>query len=123
MRKILVVDDDPDIATSVKKGLKRKGFDVDMYTDPQKALEEFKAGTYDLLLLDIRMPKINGFQMYREIIRKDNKARVCFLTAFEEYREEFSKAFPELDDGRFIKKPTNLTNLADRLARELEIAP
>jgi DNA-binding response OmpR family regulator len=122
MKKILVVDDDEDIAISVKKGLMRKGFDVDMYTDPQKALAEFKAETYDLLLLDIRMPKINGFQLYREIIRKDSKVRVCFLTAFEEYREEFNKAFPELDDDRFIKKPTDLTSLADRLARELEIA-
>lgn len=122
MKKILIVDDEPDIATSVKNGLERKGFVVDMYTDPQKALGEFKADTYDLLLLDIRMPKINGFQLYREIIRKDNNVKVCFLTAFEEYREEFNAAFPELDDDRFIRKPTNLTDLADRLVRELKIA-
>lgn len=121
MKNILIVDDEPDIAISVKNGLERKGFDVDMYTDPQTALAEFKTETYDLLLLDIRMPKINGFQLYREIIRKDNNVRVCFLTAFEEYHEEFHEAFPELDDDRFIRKPTNLTNLTDRLIRELKI--
>lgn len=122
MKKILIVDDESDIAVSVKNGLERKGFDVDMYVDPQKALAEFKSETYDLLLIDIRMPKINGFQLYREILRKDNNVRVCFLTAFEEYREEFHEAFPELDEDRFIRKPTNLTALADRLIRELRIS-
>ena len=119
--KILVVDDEPDIASSVKKGLERNEFQVDAYTDPQKALSEFKPGVYDLLILDIKMPKINGFQLYRKIIKCDDRVKVCFLTAFEEYREEFNKAFPELDEHRFIKKPTTINQLKSRLLQELAI--
>ena len=121
MKKILVVDDESDIAVSIRNGLQRKGFQVDTYTDPLKALSEFDPKKYDLVLLDIRMPKMNGFELYREILKCNSKVRVCFFTAFVEYHDEFKKAFPELDESRFIKKPTTLTALTERLLQELEI--
>lgn len=121
MKKILVVDDESDIAVSVKNGLVRRGFEVDIYTDPLKALSEFKPEKYDLILLDIRMPKMNGFQLYREMLKRNGKVRVCFFTAFVEYHDEFKKAFPELDERRFIRKPTTLNVLTERLMQELEM--
>jgi two-component system, OmpR family, response regulator ChvI len=113
--RILVVDDEPDILESVKTGLQRKGFEVDAYEDPEKALKDYVAGRYEIGILDVRMPKMNGFQLYREILKRDDKIRVRFLTAFEEYRDEFKRAFPDLDEGSFIKKPTSIA----RMVREL----
>lgn len=116
--KLLLVDDEPDITKAVKAGLEMKGFQVDAYNDPVLALEKFKPSTYDLALLDIRMPKLNGFELYRELLKRDPNIRVRFFTAFEEYRAEFKKAFPELDQSRFIRKPTSLSNLTAVLVEE-----
>jgi two-component system, OmpR family, response regulator ChvI len=121
--RILLVDDEPDILESVRAGLERRGFMVDAFNDPAMALSRFKEGVYEMVLLDIRMPKMNGFQLYREILLRDSQVRVKFFTAFEEYREEFRQAFPELDERRFIRKPTTLGRLADILTRELEPRP
>jgi two-component system, OmpR family, response regulator ChvI len=119
--KILVVDDEPDITNSIKKGLENRGYVVDAYTDPQKALENYKVGKYDLCMIDIRMPKMNGFQLYVEIKKLDHSVRICFCTAFEaEYRQEFHKAFPELDERSFIPKPASLTQLVVRIDQELK---
>ena len=119
MKKILVIDDEPDIASSVKKGLERNEFQVDAYTDPQKALSEFKPGVYDLLLIDIRMPKLNGFELYREIKKKNDDSRICFFTAFEVYYEEFKKVFPTLDVKCFIRKPITINDLIAHINTEL----
>lgn len=122
--KILVVDDEPDIISSLKKGLEHRGYAVDAYTDPQKALENYKVGEYDLCILDIRMPGMNGFQVYVEIKKLDRNVRICFCTAFEtEYREEFRKAFPELDEQSFIPKPSTLNQLVIRIDHELQKKP
>ena len=119
--KILVVDDESDITNSLKRGLEYRGYVVEAYTDPQKALENYKVGEYDLCMIDIRMPKMNGFQLYVEIKKLDNNVRICFCTAFEaEYRQEFHKAFPELDERSFIPKPATLTQLVARIDQELE---
>jgi DNA-binding LytR/AlgR family response regulator len=69
------------------------------------------------------MPRMNGFQLYRELLKRDGDVRVKFFTAFEEYREEFKKAFPELDEKRFIRKPTTISNLAELLLREVKVTP
>ncbi len=119
--KVLVVDDEPDIANSIRKVLEIRGFEVDTYLDPQDALKNFKPNFYGLIILDIRMPKMNGFQLYRELIKKDNNTNVFFLTAFEEYRQEFNKAFPELDKRHFIKKPLSGTQLMKYLIQEAKI--
>jgi len=119
MKKILVVDDEPDITLSIKNGLKRKGFEVDAYNDPLKALDDFKPGVYDLLLIDIRMPKLNGFELYRELKKKSENITVCFFTAFEVYYDEFRKVFPALDVKCFIRKPITINELVMHINSEL----
>jgi CheY-like chemotaxis protein len=95
--KILVMDDDLDITTSFKEVLENNGsFSVRTYNDPQQALSKFEAGLYDLLLLDIRMPNLNGFELYREIKEMDHETKVCFITAYETYYEQLKKRFSEI---------------------------
>ncbi|HJT10527.1 MAG TPA: response regulator [Candidatus Nitrosotalea sp.] len=119
--KILVVDDEPDIANSLKSGLEHRGYVVEAYTEPQKALENYKVGQYNLCILDIKMPKMNGFQLYVEIKKLEHNVKICFCTAFEaEYRDEFHKAFPELDTKSFITKPATLSQLVTRIDQELK---
>ncbi len=117
MSKLLLVDDEPDIASSIRKVLEREGFEISTYTDPHEALKEFKPNFYDLVILDIKMPKMNGFQLYRELIKLDEKPKFCFLTGFETYREDFKKAFPELDESRFLSKPMGGRELLERLGK------
>ena len=117
MPNLLIVDDEPDIANSMRIGLEKAGFHVYAHVNPQEALEGFKANFYDLIILDIKMPKMNGFQLYRELIKLDGKPKFCFLTAFESYREEFRKAFPELDNNRFLTKPMGGKELLERLGK------
>jgi DNA-binding response OmpR family regulator len=118
--KILVVDDEPDIAESVKKGLEADGFKVDAFTNPRDALKNFVPAAYDTAILDIRMPGMNGFQLYKELLKRDGEIRVLFFSAFEDYREEFRAAFPELDTGSYLKKPSSLTVIKERIRREAE---
>jgi two-component system catabolic regulation response regulator CreB/two-component system response regulator ChvI len=119
MTRIFLVDDEPDIANSLKVGLERKGFSVDAYTDPQAALSHYKPNSYDLLLIDIRMPKLNGFELVREIRKTDSESVVWFLTAFEVYYEEFKKMFPNLDVKSFIRKPISSADLASKINEKL----
>lgn len=120
MKKILVVDDEPDITSSIKTGLEKKGFEVQVYNEPLKALSEFKPNEFDLLLIDIRMPKMNGFELYREIKKKSNDVKICFFTAFEVYYEEFRKMFPNLEVKCFIRKPITINDLVVHINSELE---
>ena len=107
--RILIVDDDKDIATSFRLGLEDEGFIVDVFNDPVLALSNYRANWYDLLLLDIRMPKMSGFELYQKIEDADNKAKVCFITAFNQY-QEFKNKFPE-SDVDWIRKPIAIQNL------------
>ncbi|MFL6423355.1 MAG: response regulator transcription factor [Nitrososphaeraceae archaeon] len=77
--KILVVDDERDITSVVVKGLKSNGFEVDSYNNPILALEKFRVDVYDLLIIDIKMQKMNGFELYKKMKEIDNKVKVCFL--------------------------------------------
>lgn len=118
---ILVVDDEHDITSMFKIGLEGNGFQVDAYNDPEKALREFKPEKYDLLLLDVRMPGMSGFELYQELRKRDENVKVCFLTAFETYHKEFGSTFPALDEVKcFIKKPILMKDLLKRLAAILE---
>lgn len=122
--RLLVVDDELDITRTMKKGLELLGvFSVDTFNDPVIGLSNFKAGTYDMLILDIRMPKMNGFELYREIIKKDSGARVCFITAFEINHNEFRKMFPSIDVNCFIKKPISVVELASLVKKTLNEQP
>ena len=81
LKRILIVDDDPDITLAFKIGLEDKSFDVYAYTDPLEALFAFKPHFYDLLLVDINMPKMNGFELCNRILKIDINVRICFITA------------------------------------------
>jgi two-component system, OmpR family, response regulator ChvI len=119
-RIILIVDDEPDITSSLKMGLEYNGFEVHTFNDPIEALSNFKAGSYDLVLLDIKMPKMNGFELCKEIKKEDEKVKICFLSAFEPSFEEFRKQFPELNVRCFASKPISIYNLTNRIKEEIE---
>jgi two-component system, OmpR family, response regulator ChvI len=114
-KRIMIVDDEADVALAFKLSLTNSGYLVDVFTDPEEAVEKFSPRTYDLVLLDIRMPKKNGFEVYRDLKKVDKDARICFLTAFDIYESEFSKLFPELDVRYFLRKPISTKDLKERI--------
>jgi CheY-like chemotaxis protein len=110
--RIMIVDDEQDIARLFAMILQDNGFVVDVFNDPLSALSNYKAGFYDLLLLDVKMPHMNGFELYQNIRNKDNEAKVCFITAHEEFLHEFRRLFPYLEEvDCFISKPVEMDNL------------
>lgn len=125
--RILIVDDEPDIASLFKVGLEYEGrFEVDVYNDPTVALSNYKPGLYDLLLLDIKMPKMSGLELYQSIREKDKGkenggAKVCFITAFEEYYKEFERLFPSLELDCFIRKPISIDKLVEVVKTKLDL--
>ena len=102
----MLVDDDHDNSVIFKIVLQDAGFEVDAYNDSEMALSAFKPGHYDLIILDIRMPKMDGYELYAKIRKKDDKVKVCFLTASERYKEEHIPSF--LSDGSFLIKPITI---------------
>jgi DNA-binding response OmpR family regulator len=116
--KILLVDDEPDITMSFEATLQNAGFIVYTYQDPLIALSKFKPSYYDLVILDIKMPKMNGFKLYAEIQKIDNKVKVCFVTAgelfYDQVREE-EEQYCKLDTERFLQKPISNTDLVNRI--------
>ena len=116
---ILIVDDEIDITLAFKKGLESNGFMVDIYNDPVIALLNFKSDFYDLILVDVRMPKMNGFELYQEIEKLDKKSKVCFITAFEVYYHALREIFPTLEVGCFIRKPIEIDDLVKRINSEI----
>jgi two-component system C4-dicarboxylate transport response regulator DctD len=116
-RRILIVDDEPDLISIFKMVLEMNDFEVHAYNDPLSALSNFKQNAYGLVILDIRMPHINGFELYKKIRTVDDKVNVCFMTAFEDYRQEFKKSFPMLDEIKcFIRKPNAIEDLVKHVA-------
>jgi DNA-binding response OmpR family regulator len=119
-KKILVVDDEPDLTLLCGLALEYHGFKVDTFTDPQRALSNYKPGYYNLIILDIMMPKMDGFKFYDEIKKKDQKAKVCFLTASELYYKEFrKKEYDAIDKTLFIQKPIQNEELLKEVNRRL----
>jgi CheY-like chemotaxis protein len=117
-KKILVVDDEPDNTSVFSMGLEDGGFEVDAFIDPILALSKFKSGNkkYDLLILDVKMPDINGFELFEEIRKIEDKVKACFLTAFGEgYTEEFGRRFPSSLNVSFIRKPIRLDDLVKKV--------
>ena len=119
-KRILLVDDEPDVTTTFKMGLEGTGYKVDAFNDPTEALANFRMGVYDLLLLDIKMPKMNGFQLYEELEKLDRNAKVCFITAFEVYYRSLRELFPQIEIDCFIKKPIETEELVKRIQAELQ---
>ena len=121
--KILLVDDEPDLTMTFKAILQRVGFAVDTYEDPLAALSNFRPHYYDLVILDIKMPKMNGFELYSEMLEIDSQVKVCFVTAGEMYydnvRKNEEEQYCELDTERFIQKPISNADLVRRINREI----
>jgi DNA-binding NtrC family response regulator len=116
-RKILLVDDGTDVVSTFKMILELNGFEVDAYTNPLSALSNFKPNEFGLLILDIRMPNMNGFELYKKLRIIDDNVEVCFITAFEDYHEEFKDSFPTLDEAKhFIRKPKAIEDLVNHVA-------
>ena len=129
IKRILLVDDDPDITLTFKAGLdgynygdgdKKKRFEVYTYNDPLLLLEEFKPNFYDLLLTDIYMPNMNGFQLCEKILGLDINFRVCFMSALEVNAEALREVYPKVSFGCFIEKPITIEYLVKRLSAELD---
>ena|SRR3989442_14435300 len=122
--KILIVDDEPDITSSFKQALIDNGFEVDISNDSQLALKNFKANSYELLIIDIVMPEMDGFSLYEEIRKIDNNVKVCFITAFPINYQALRAVFPAAtttdDLGCFIRKPVDLDDLVKRINAEIQ---
>ena len=113
-KKILIIDDEVDLTFTFKVGLEDTGlFTVDTLNDPQDMLFNFKPSMYDLLLVDMRMPQMSGYELYKEIRKIDAKIKVIFLTAspFEVLQE----VFPTFDKNYYILKPVEIAELIKRI--------
>ncbi|MDQ4074417.1 MAG: response regulator [Thermoproteota archaeon] len=117
--KILLVDDEPDVAFALKLGLEQNGFKVDIFTDAELALSSFSAGMYDLALLDIKMPQINGFELYERMKKVDSKVKVCFITAHNVYYESLKELFPGMDCDCYVK-PIRIDELVRHVKKQID---
>jgi DNA-binding response OmpR family regulator len=126
-KRILIVDDDPDIIFTFKKGLEAENekssnkvfFKVNSYNDPLLALSEFKSDLYDLILIDINMPKMDGVELSSKISELDANVKICLVTAGEANVEVLRELYPTRGIGCFIKKPITIENLIRRIKTEL----
>ncbi len=117
--RIMIVDDEGDILSILKSGLESKGgFVVDTFSSAEAALRAFSSSPpdrYRLILTDIKMPKMSGFDLYRKIREMNESVPIAFITAFEINEDEFSKVIPSIKVKDFIKKPIRIPNLVERL--------
>jgi DNA-binding response OmpR family regulator len=107
-KRILILDDEKDVGRTLKTILENYGFDIDCFTDPVMALEKFKPNLYDLTILDIRMPEINGFELYDQLKTRDSNIKSLFISALcylKSYDTQVSKVYPIKRERYFIKKP------------------
>ncbi len=125
-KRILIIDDDADITTTFKLGIEdansdtnNRRIEVHTYNDPTAALSEFQPNFFDLLLVDINMPHMNGFQICEKILELDINVRVCFMSSGEINREALREIYP-VSLGCFIKKPVNMDYLIERIKAELD---
>jgi CheY-like chemotaxis protein len=114
-KKILFVDDEPDIIWLSKTVLERNGFEVQAFESPMSVLENFKPGSYDLLVIDIKMREMDGFELYDKLRKMDNNINVCFLTAAQEYYDKYKERYSWLQNECFITKPISLENLVNTI--------
>jgi CheY-like chemotaxis protein len=121
-KRIMTVDDEEDVVFSLSTVLQETGlFDVDGFTDPQYALSNFKPDKYDLVILDIRMPKMDGFELYAKLKDIDKNIDICFLTAVNEFNEyriihrDITDKIEKDDDSCIIDKPADTEQLVKKI--------
>jgi DNA-binding response OmpR family regulator len=129
-KRILIVDDDQDITFTFKKAFEEANrisgsgnkisFHVDTYNDPLVAFSEFKPDFYDLMLIDINMPEMNGFDFCVKVLEQDVNPRFCFMSSGLINQEALREQYPSLSIGCFIKKPVTIENLVRRVKAELD---
>jgi DNA-binding response OmpR family regulator len=119
-KRILFVDDDPDLTSLFKKALESAGFSINVFNNSADALD-FKPHFYDLVMLDIIMPKMDGFDLYKELQKVDPDVKVCFLTASEKYREDLREGeYRRLGKDLFIQKPLSIKKLIKEIHRRID---
>ena len=117
-RRIFVVDDEPDVAFTVKSILESSSFEVASFVDADFALKKFRSGRFDLTILDIRMPKMNGFELYVKLKDIDEQLKVIFLSALSDLRNYSvlkNEVYPKWGERHFVKKPIENKNLIDEV--------
>ena len=118
-QSIMIVDDEPDITYIIKKFLEVNGMEVDAFNDAEEALSHFQTGMYALSILDIGMPKMNGFELYREIRNIEPKVKVCFLSAYETLGE--NRGFPRSELKCVLQKPISMPELVKHVRWEMAL--
>ena len=121
-KKILIVDDEPSVTLTFKTVLQGSGFkdNIYVYNDPLEALSNFKPGFYDILLIDVVMPKMNGFELYEKVRELDDTVKVCFMTSYDVYYMSLRELFPTVEVDSFIQKPIGADDLVKRMKQELQ---
>ena len=119
-KRILFVDDEPDLTSLIKKALESAGFNVNVFNNSADTLKDFKPHFYDLVMLDIVMPKTDGFSLYKELQKVDPDVKVCFLTASEKYREGLREGeYQTLSKDLFIQKPLSIKDLRKEIHKRI----
>ena len=128
MAKILIIDDDPDVTVTFKVGIEdtnnvdnnKKKIAVDTSNDPLAVLSGFKPFSYDLILIDIRLPPMNGFELCEKILAVDINVKICFMSSGEINRDALREIHPSISLGCFFIKPVTIDYLIDRIIAELD---
>jgi CheY-like chemotaxis protein len=123
VKRILIIDDEKEITDGLKIGLEDYQFQVDTYNNPLEAISTFKPGAYHLAIIDVRMPEMNGFDVYKNLKKMDKDMKVCFFTAYDVYEEGFRGMFPELRSDCFLRKPMSISGMARAITQLLDAEP
>jgi two-component system, OmpR family, response regulator ChvI len=114
-KRILFVNDDSDTTAVMKVGLSRHGFEVETFVDSKSAIQNFKAGMYDLILLDVLMKGLDGFELYNKMRKIDENIQICFISASNSFYEKYKSLYPEIQNECFIQKPVRIKELANTI--------
>ena len=119
LKNILLVDNEADITYALENALENYGYSIESFNDSMLALNSYKSNFYDLVILDIKMPKMDGFELYNKIKERDPEVKICFLTASELFYEEFRKTRymlgEKLGEEYFIQKPIKTDELVQKM--------
>lgn len=124
-KRILTIDDDKDTSSSLKIVLEQSGlFEVDSFDDPTQALASFRSNGYDAVILDVKMPDMDGFELYKKIKMLDEKIKVCFLTSvydFDHYRTMYPDIMHTIEKNQdcIIDKPVGTEQLIKEISKIL----